>query len=603
MTMNKQLLPTALFLLAFLSLPSRGIADSIQNLVVFGDGFSTHVSPDVTEVWVESLAAALGADLYNYASTGATTTHIQEQMDSMSTVGNGSTLYIVWAVANDLRGILDGTSPDGAPGDAASNVGVAIQSLVDTHRARKVVVPNVPNLGVVPGVYFPPDGDSDEERASSLSREFNAALKVILEGLTDHNRKLTIYDLDANSVLSRYPPGTQAWSDLFCRDGFHPSDEGHRLLAVAAKSAVDRKDPVTIRWPSPEYPTLRSAVAAMEDGWVLKIAPGEFEVEAPMLITRKRVVIKGAGSGRNPKKPATHLLGPPPNPVVVRDNTVIPRADDVSGMFNLVASNVVLENIKMTGFDASVVCRDGDRRQFGSTTVRGVAIADTGRGILSLSSGLLTVEDCSFENCAWHGVSVAPKNPLLALFGLEVYDSKWVNPQGAGIYLSNTCAIVHQANISGAWGGGIVAYCSRLTATSCQVTNNLHTGILLFQSNLSPPFPMSNAIYNNLIANTGTDFNGRFGDGIGLVQSDCSVVGTAIAYSARVGIANFGSKVPIANTYLTCNSFDLQGEEYHGLDYDYQDLGGNFCQCGAPPGPCQVTSSTLQAPEMIGGLE
>jgi len=148
--MNR-LLATALFVTPFLILPSRGIADPIRNLVVFGDGFSTNICTDVAEIWVESLAATLGADLYNYASAGATTSDIQEQINSMTSTN--STLYVVWAGANDLRSIPSGVDPADSIAVAVSNVLTAVRTLVDGHGARKVVVPNVPNLGIVPEVF------------------------------------------------------------------------------------------------------------------------------------------------------------------------------------------------------------------------------------------------------------------------------------------------------------------------------------------------------------------------------------------------------------------------------------------------------------------
>jgi hypothetical protein len=383
------------------------------------------------------------------------------------------------------------------------------------------------------------------------------------------------------------------------------------VLATADQTVLVVEDsppepPSQVVFPSSEAPTLQAAIDLVANGGTVRIKGGAFEITEPIYVVGRKVTIKGTGRGSNSRIKATRLVGPPPSPVVVERNaernTVIPLAEDLVGLFNIVAADVVIENMKLTGFDATIVCRDNERNEFGSTTVRNVDIADTGRGILSFSSGLLTVDGCSFASCSWNGISVVQNNPLFKALGLETYESSFINPQGAGIYLSNAFGIVHNANISGAWTGGIVAYQSRLVITSCQITNNLHSGITMYESNLFP-IPSTNIIQNNLIANTYPDFNGNFGDGICLVLSDCSVINNAIAYSSRTGISNFGSHVPIANTYLTCQPFDLQGETFQGTNFDFDDLGGNFCQCGGPPEGCQVTSSTLQAPEMLGGLE
>ena len=382
------------------------------------------------------------------------------------------------------------------------------------------------------------------------------------------------------------------------------------VLATAEQVVLVVEDsppepPGRVVFPSTEAPTLQAAIDLVADGGTVKIRSGVFEITEPIYVVGKRVTIKGAGRGSNSRIKATHLIGPPPSPVVVErnaeQNIVTPLAEDLVGLFNIVAADVVIKKMKLTGFDASIVCRDNDRNEFGSTTVRNVAIADTGRGILSFSSGLLTVDNCSLENCSWNGISVVPNNPLLGL-GLETYESYIINPKGAGIYLSNAFGTVHNANISGAWTGGIVADQSKLVITGCQITNNRHSGIVMLKSNLFP-IALPNIIQNNLIANTSADFNGLFGDGICLVLSDCSVINNAVAYSSRAGISSFGSHVPIGNTYLTCQALDLIGEVYDGTIFDFDDLGGNICQCGATSGECVAVSSTLQAPTLLSGLE
>lgn len=69
--------------------------------------------------------------------------------------------------------------------------------------------------------------------------------------------------------------------------------------------------------------------------------------------------------------------------------------------------------------------------------------------------------------------------------------------------------------------------------------------------------------------------------------------------SARAGISSFGAAVEIGSTTLECNSIHLDGEQYRGNDFSFDDLGGNACGCAGAPVVCQVLSSGLAPPEPI----
>lgn len=56
-------------------------------------------------------------------------------------------------------------------------------------------------------------------------------------------------------------------------------------------------DPATIQWPSDRFPTLQDALDAVPEGGTLEIAEGEFRIAEPVIVTGKRLVIRGAGPG------------------------------------------------------------------------------------------------------------------------------------------------------------------------------------------------------------------------------------------------------------------------------------------------------------------
>jgi hypothetical protein len=73
----------------------------------------------------------------------------------------------------------------------------------------------------------------------------------------------------------------------------------------------------------------------------------------------------------------------------------------------------------------------------------------------------------------------------------------------------------------------------------------------------------------------------------------------SITDNARAGIANFGATVTVGAADLRCNAVDVDGERAAGLDFVFEDLGGNTCGCEAGPDHCQVMSSGLLPPAPV----
>jgi hypothetical protein len=54
---------------------------------------------------------------------------------------------------------------------------------------------------------------------------------------------------------------------------------------------------------------------------------------------------------------------------------------------------------------------------------------------------------------------------------------------------------------------------------------------------------------------------------------------------------------------IACAGYELEGEEYSGVDYVFEDLGGNECGCPIATGWCVAVSATLAPPEPTAPIE
>lgn len=231
--------------------------------------------------WIEQLAARLRAAhsagpalarppvFSNYAvgaararSEGAMDLSVQVQLflaDAGSDVPKGA-LYVVFIGSNDVRDALTAlqTDPSGA-----TSIAILQQALGAVHQnlaalygagARRFLVPNLPNLALVPAVRM--QGPAAQGAAQMLVTEFNAGLAGVLAGLealpgVDLVR-LDVFGL-LNAVIAApaavglveveqpcITPGTiispfcAKPDDYLFWDGIHPTRAGHRILAQEA---------------------------------------------------------------------------------------------------------------------------------------------------------------------------------------------------------------------------------------------------------------------------------------------------------------------------------------------------------------------------------
>jgi hypothetical protein len=170
-------------------------------------------------------------------------------------------------------------------------------------------------------------------------------------------------------------------------------------MGIEGRAAAFTDDPArdgpVLVWPSPDFRDLQAAIDAAPDGATLELGPGVFAIREPLQVKGKRLVIRGAGSGldhargresRQPEGPVTRLVGPPPQRVKDERGKIVLHADAVQGLLNATASDLVVEGLHISGFDAGIVARDGDDGRTGTTLVRDLHVSDTGRGILMRSS-------------------------------------------------------------------------------------------------------------------------------------------------------------------------------------------------------------------------
>jgi phospholipase/lecithinase/hemolysin len=237
--MKTRLLPLLFASVLLFAFPVGGHATSFNSLVVFGDSLSDDGNIGrFTDgpIWVETLAASLGADLYDYACGGATTsddnpaaglsiTGLQWQIDNYPAPTNHA-LYTVWAGANDF---LQERSFIGA----ANNIGTALENLY-TDGARDILVGNLPDIGATPAFISTPYATV----ATYWTLGFNAQLETVLSNFEGSYGDATLYRLDAYGIFSGFVPGSEEWANLFWFDGFHPSSVGHQLIADNAYREV-----------------------------------------------------------------------------------------------------------------------------------------------------------------------------------------------------------------------------------------------------------------------------------------------------------------------------------------------------------------------------
>jgi len=354
-----------------------------------------------------------------------------------------------------------------------------------------------------------------------------------------------------------------------------------------------------------EYPgdfsSMQEAIDALADGGVLKVAKGRHFIEEPVFIIGKRVVIKGAGSGLRAKKgdkvkrPVTHLIGHPPRPVLDARHNVILPVERAEGLINAIAADVVVRDMRLSGFDAGIVTKDDRIGKAHSMMVTNVLITKTGRGIVAPSSGDITIESSGIQGTLWHGLVVFPPLPMI---NKALVKDMWIrNTGGAAVYFEDTFGIVSNGDLTGGLRGGVVCFECDLIVMNSHIHANYHYGIFLVLARNVP------AILGNVIEDTRSDLFWNWGDGITSVLSKINVSNNQILDSYRAGLSNFGGHATISDTIFQCAAFYLQGEPFLGHKFTFENGGENYCGCPSAAGVCVAQSAGLQPPEPIAPIK
>lgn len=302
----------ALVVVAVLGAAGTAAADGPERLVVFGDSLSDpgnafvltmnvslppfELIPDAPyargglhfsngKTWVEQLAAAVDAErsarpallkpvvFSNYA-VGGTRARAVGAFDLATQVSlfqrdfggqaPADALYVLYMGGNDLRDALAALALDPGGTTSFGILQAALFAIRDNllvlHAAgaRAFLVPNAPNLALVPAVRL--QGPSAQAAAQFLSATFNTQLATLLDGL-ESALGLRIARLDVYGILNEVvaapaaaglteveqpciTPGTKV--KPFCAkpdeylfwDGIHPTRAGHRILARRAAAVL-----------------------------------------------------------------------------------------------------------------------------------------------------------------------------------------------------------------------------------------------------------------------------------------------------------------------------------------------------------------------------
>lgn len=349
-----------------------------------------------------------------------------------------------------------------------------------------------------------------------------------------------------------------------------------------------------IEWPGPGAPgTLQETLDEAPPGSVVEIKPGVYRI-TPLFVQYKDLTIKGAGAGSGPvgSDKVTHLIGPAPDPIVVDEGVAFPAAETVEGGFNFMAANVAIQDLMISGFNAGIVIKDDREHTPVTVELKDLVIANTGRGVLSLSTATLFATDVDIGPTLWNGISLsAPQISSLPDAHALIKSGSILNPAGAGMYFHNTQATVEDQLVNFA-NGGILGSLSSLIIRDCRIKDNRKAGIFLYQCTF--------LITRNIIQRTFPTLEGFFGDGMLLMASHGSALTNFIGNSARAGLSNFGGIVTLRDNTFCVAAFELEGEPYNSVPFTFIDASQNDCDCGnIPLVSCVAISVNIQPPAPI----
>jgi hypothetical protein len=331
--------------------------------------------------------------------------------------------------------------------------------------------------------------------------------------------------------------------------------------------------PADFKVPSALYPTIQSAIDAIPDQGTVRLSAGLY-VES-LQIEAKQV----------------DLIGPDPEEGIA---TIVGANPEVGAITFGGGGGGLLKGLSIEG-GAYGVMADGAVLP-SPVQIADTSISDTGRGVFGSFSDL-TIKDAKISDTSWNGISVTGAKKV------QMQDTYVTSALGCGLYLNGTTnvSVVDVYAFFNHSGGICISDSHLVEIQGSHVGLNARAGIDIRSS--------------SFVVVDGTEVgptlaqlsDGNFGDGIDVWQSDyVGVFNSRVSDSDRAGIANLGSSLALRNTEICCAAFELEGEDYLGRDYSFENLGGNVCGCpsAVPPEPlgdCTVASVNIEPPEPIGG--
>ena len=389
------------------------------------------------------------------------------------------------------------------------------------------------------------------------------------------------------------------------------------FFQIASAMAQDRVEPVVIRWPDRRFParTLQHAIDLLRDDDTLRIAPGTYRIDEPLVVRGKSVIIEGAGCSPCPEPGPSRGRGAAELRVRRADNVTyligpasdrVPSPDDAVGLFNFYGAGGVIRGMNGSGFDAFLVTRDLRDSRSRPVLAAELNIHHAGRGILGTASSDLWVTDTYIHDVTHNGASFATGlADLVTAFTVAAITNSYITNVGGVCYFGQGVAMVATNDTFENCGSGLIANApggaiagiqgSKLFVSDSIAKNNKRFGILLAES--SAPY-----IRRSTIMGT-QSVGGLFGDGIVAIlsQPDKAVYLEEMTIDTvdRAGIANFGSNVITEHTKIRRAAFEINAEVLAGLNPQFIDVtensqSTNSCGCPIANGNCVAKSAGLQ---------
>ncbi|KAG2181919.1 hypothetical protein INT43_006844 [Umbelopsis isabellina] len=247
MTM-KQAVTTLLASLVFSAIIRPGHAIAIKNLVVFGDSYSDQgnlMRQTNGPVWVENVAYAWNASVYNFAFGGATcdsdlyaldrsdmSPSIRDQIeiyyDQKLNLKPEETVYAIWVGINDIAlATADNGAKPVPPTQIVSCVRSQIAKLRHYFKASNIMLLEVPPLDRMP-YFLNDDWTSELNIRLRIIRTYPLYQKVVSSPSTYGFSNVTHAYWEVCTGLC-----TDKEDDYLWWDGGHMTGAGHKLVANA----------------------------------------------------------------------------------------------------------------------------------------------------------------------------------------------------------------------------------------------------------------------------------------------------------------------------------------------------------------------------------